>query len=206
MTFRHLTAAIAFTLAVTAPAAAQMTAPANPQPDREKAATYLEETRAKFLKSIDGLTEAQWTFKPSPTAWSIAEVAEHIAISESTILGLIQDKMLTAPPPKTGETMADEKVIAGLVDRSSKFQAPEMLKPTNKWATRDALVKDFNAARDKTIEFVKTTKEDLRAHATPHPVLKMLDTHQWVLLIAGHSERHTLQIEEVKTATGYPKN
>ena len=81
-----------------------------------------------------------------------------------------------------------------------------MLKPVNKWATKDALVKDFNAARDKTIEFVKTTKEDLRAHAAPHPVLKTLDTHQWVLLIGGHSERHTLQIEEVKTAAGYPKN
>jgi uncharacterized damage-inducible protein DinB len=202
MTFRHLTIAAAFALTAAAPAAAQM----NAQQDREKAGAYLEETRAKFLKSIEGLTEAQWTFKPSPTTWSIAEVAEHIAISESTILGLIQEKMLTAPPPNGGETMPDEKVIASLVDRTSKFQAPEMLKPTNKWETKEALVKDFNGARDKTIEFVKTTKEDLRAHAAPHPVLKTLDTHQWVLLIAGHSARHTLQIEEVKAAAGYPKN
>lgn len=202
MTFRHLTVAVAFTLAAAAPAAAQMSA----QQDREKAAAYLEETRAKFLKSIEGVTEAQWTFKPSPTTWSIAEVAEHIAISESTILGMIQEKMLPMPAPKAGETMQDEKVIAALIDRTSKFQAPEMLRPTNKWATKDALVKDFNAARDKTIEFVKTTKEDLRAHAAPHPALKILDTHQWVLLIGGHSARHTLQIEEVKTAAGYPKN
>lgn len=206
MTFRQLTIAAAFTLAVAAPAAAQSTAATNAQQDRADAARYLEETRAKFLKSIDGLTDAQWTFKPSPATWSIAEVAEHIAISESTILGLIEQKMLTAPAPKAGETMSDDKVITSLVDRTSKFQAPEMLRPVNKWATKDALVKDFNAARDKTIEFVKTTKEDLRAHATAHPALKMLDTHQWVLLIAGHSERHTLQIEEVKTAAGYPKN
>ena len=202
MTFRDLTVAVAFTVTAAAPAAAQM----NTAQDRDKAAAYLEETRAKFLKSIEGVTDAQWTFKPSPAAWSIAEVAEHIAISESTILTLIQEKMLTGPPPKPGDTADDEKVIAMLVDRSSKFQAPEMLKPANKYATKDALVKDFNAARDKTIEFVKTTKEDLRAHATPHPVLKSLDTHQWVLLIGGHSARHTLQIEEVKTAAGYPKN
>ena len=206
MTFRHLTVAAALTLAVAAPAAAQTTAPTNAQQDRADAARYLEETRAKFMKSIDGLTDAQWTFKPSPTTWSIAEVAEHIAISEGTILGLIEQKMLTAPAPKAGETISDDKVITAMVDRTQKFQAPEMLKPVNKWATKDALVKDFNAARDKTIEFVKTTKEDLRAHAAPHPVLKTLDTHQWVLLIGGHSERHTLQIEEVKTAPGYPKN
>lgn len=202
MKFRNLAVALALTLTVTAPAAAQMTA----QPDREKAAAYLEETRAKFLKSIDGLTEAQWKFKPSPTTWSIAEVAEHIAISEGTILGMVQTKMLTMPAPKPEEKIEDDKVIASLIDRTSKFQAPEMLKPVNKWATKDALVTDFNAARDKTIEFVKTTTEDLRAHASPHPVLKTLDTHQWVLLIGGHSARHTAQIEEVKTAAGYPKN
>lgn len=202
MTFRALTAALALTVIAAAPAAAQSDA----QQDRDKAAAYLEETRAKFLKSIEGVSDAQWTFKPSPTAWSIAEVAEHIAISESTILGMIQEKMLPLPAPKAGETMPDDKVIAALVDRTSKFQAPEMLKPVSKWATQDALVKDFNAARDKTIEFVKTTKEDLRAHAAPHPALKILDTHQWVLLIGGHSARHTAQIEEVKTAAGYPKN
>jgi hypothetical protein len=185
--------------------AQQATTAPSAQQDREKAVAYLEETRAKFLKSIDGLSEAQWKFKAGPDRWSIAEVAEHIAISEGTILGLIQQKMLAMPAPKPDEKVADEKVIESLLDRTSKFQAPEMLKPVNKWATKEALVKDFNAARDQTIQFIKTTPEDLRAHAAPHPVLKTLDTHQWVLLIGGHSARHTLQIEEVKTAAGYPK-
>ena len=35
-------------------------------------------------------------------------------------------------------------------------------------------------------------------------VFKMLDGYQWVLLISGHSARHTAQIEEVKTSAGYP--
>ena len=30
----------------------------------------LEESRKAVLASIDGLTEAQWTFKPAPTVWS----------------------------------------------------------------------------------------------------------------------------------------
>lgn len=70
--------------------------------DRESAIKHLEMTRAKFLKSIDGLTEAQWTFKPAPDRWSIAEVAEHIGISEGTILGLVQTQMLTAPGAEAG--------------------------------------------------------------------------------------------------------
>jgi uncharacterized damage-inducible protein DinB len=202
MMFRHIAAAAMGGLVLGVPAAAQDSV----QQERNRAAAHLEETRARFLKSVESVSEAQWKFKPSTAGWSIAEVAEHIAVSESTILGLIQGKMLTMPPPKPEEKVPDEKVLQGLLDRTSRFQAPEMLRPTNRWATREALVKDFNAARDQTIEFVKTTKEDLRAHAAPHPVFKNLDVHQWVLLISAHSARHTAQIEEVKTAAGYPKN
>ena len=213
MKARSLTAAVIATF-ILAPAASARQAPppqapaaqATTQQDREKAVAYLEETRAKFLKSIEGLSEEQWKFKAGPDRWSIAEVAEHIAISEGTILGLIQQKMLAMPAPKPEEKITDDKLLTAIVDRTSKFQAPEMLRPANKWATKEALVKDFNAARDQTIQFVKSTTEDLRAHAAPHPVFKSLDTHQWVLLIGGHSARHTLQIEEVKTAAGYPKS
>ena len=189
-------------LFVASPVAAQT---ADVQKDRAAAVKYLEETRQAFLKSIEKVTPAQWTFKATPTSWSIAETAEHIGLAEGTIFEMITTQMIQAPPPKPGAGAPDDKVIATVTDRTSKFQAPEVLKPTNKWATREALVKDFNAARDKSIAWVKTTTEDLRAHASPHPALGSMDAHQWVLLLAAHSARHTAQIEEVKTAAGYPK-
>jgi len=173
--------------------------------DRQKAYAYLDETRVAFLKSVEGLTDAQWKFKAGADRWSIAEVAEHIALSESLILGMIEGQVLKAPAKKPGEGITDEKLIAGVTDRSQKAQAPEVLKPVNKWATRDALVKDFSAERAKTMAWLKATGEDLRAHAAPHPAFGPLDAHQWILLLAGHSARHTAQIEEVKTSAGYPK-
>ncbi len=197
--WRNASAVVLVSL-VAVPAVAQ-----DAKADRAKAVSYLEETRAKFLKSVDGLTEAQWTFKAGPDRWSIAEVAEHIGLSESLILGMIEGQVLKAPAKKPGEGIPDEKLIAGVTDRSQKAQAPEVLKPVNKWPTREALVKDFNAARDKTISWLTTTTEDLRGHAAPHPAFGPLDAHQWILLLAGHSARHTAQIEEVKTAAGYPK-
>ncbi len=200
---KFLFAAVACALLfVAGPVAAQ---PAGAEKDRAAAVKYLEETRLAFLKSIENVTPAQWTFKATPTSWSIAETAEHIAISEGTILGLITTQMLQAPAPKPGEGIPDEKLVGAITDRSQKAQAPEMLKPVGKWATKEALVKDFNAERDKTIAWVKTTTEDLRAHAAPHPAFGPLDVHQWILLLSGHSARHTLQIEEVKTAAGFPK-
>ena len=174
--------------------------------ERDVALKHLAETRQKFLDSISSLTDAQWTFKAAPDRWSIAEVAEHIAISESTILQLIREKIMNAPPPPAdGARVPDENVIAGVTDRSERFQAPEFLRPTNRWSTREALVNDFLAARQTTVDYVKNTTDDMRAHAAPHPVLKTLDAYQWLLLLSAHTARHTAQIEEVKTSGGYPK-
>ena len=51
----RLVAAALLALVAAAPVAAQ-----DAKQDRAKAIAYLEETRAKFLKSVDGLNEAQW--------------------------------------------------------------------------------------------------------------------------------------------------
>jgi hypothetical protein len=175
------------------------------QQERDSLLRRLEQTRQAFVDAISGVSEAQWTFKAGPDRWSIAEIAEHIAISETTILQLVTERMLKGPAlPPNPNPLSDERLLAMLLDRSSRFQAPEMLKPTNRWATRDALTKDFLAAREKTATFVKTTTDDLRGRGGPHPVFKMLDGYQWVLLISGHSARHTAQIEEAKAASGYP--
>jgi hypothetical protein len=184
-------------------------APAHAQPltqqERDSLLKHLEQTRQAFVQSISGLSDAQWKFKAGADRWSIAEVAEHIAVSETTILQLLTDKMLKGPAiPPNPSRLADERLLAMLLDRSNKFQAPEMLTPTNRWATRDALLKDFLAAREKTAAYVTTTTDDLHGHGGPHPVFKMLDGYQWVLLISGHAARHTAQIEEAKTAPGYP--
>jgi len=178
--------------------------PLAPQ-ERDSLLKHLQQTRQAFLESIADLSDAQWTFRAGPDRWSIAEVAEHIAISETTILQLVTDKMLKAPAiPRNPDTVPDEKLLAWLLDRTSKFQAPEMLKPTNRWATREALTKDFLAAREKTTTYVRTTTDDLHGHGGPHPVFKMLDGYQWLLLLSGHSARHTAQIAEVKASAGYP--
>jgi uncharacterized damage-inducible protein DinB len=98
------------------------------QKDRDAGVKYLEETRAKFLASIDGLSDAQWTFKAGPDRWSIAETAEHIAVSEGIILQLVTDRIMKAPKvPADPARATDAKVIEVITDRSGKAQAPEML-------------------------------------------------------------------------------
>ena len=55
--------------------------------ERAKALKYLEESRAEFLAAIDGVSDAQWKWKPAPAKWSVGECAEHIVMSEGDDVG-----------------------------------------------------------------------------------------------------------------------
>ena len=176
--------------------------------ERDAAVKHLQGTHDAFLQSISGLSEKQWRFKPAPDRWSVAEVAEHITVAESGIFGLVQKQVMTSPatPEKRAEVAGkDETILKNVPDRSHKAQAPEFLKPTNRWANREDLTKAFEEARKTTIDYVKTSNDDLRDHFFAHPVFGTMDAYQWILLISAHSERHTKQILEVKADPNFPK-
>lgn len=177
--------------------------------ERDRAVEYLKQTQKDFLASIAGISEAQWKFKAAPDRWSIAETAEHIAVAEQTIWDLVSGKIMKSPatPEKRAEVKGkDEIILTKIPERSRKAQAPEQLKPTGRWATQAALVKDFGATRDKEIAYVAETKEDLRSHFEEHPALKTMDAYQWLIFNGAHCKRHTAQILEVKADPNYPKN
>src|SRR5215467_11852823 len=92
----------------------------------------------------------------------------------------------------------------GLSEAQWNFKpAPDTLKPTNRFGSPEAAIKHFVESRAKTEEFLKTTA-DLRGHAVDSPAGGKWDAYQFILMIAAHSQRHTKQIEEVKSSTGYP--
>jgi hypothetical protein len=181
------------------------------QEERDRAITELEGSKKAFLDATKGLSPAQWNFKSAPERWSVAECAEHIALAEGYIFGLVSEKIVKAPanPEKRDAAKGkDEVLVKMLQDRSHKATAPEPIDPVKHGTmTPEASVKLFLDSRAHTIEYIKTTQEDLRDHLFDHPVpaIGTLDAYQWILLISGHSRRHTLQILEVKADPNFPK-
>jgi hypothetical protein len=178
-----------------------------PQKDRDVAMSHMHATRKLFLDAVSGLTPAQWNFKAAPEKWSIAECAEHIATSETYIWGLVEK--LAASPASKPEDIAktkgkDEAVVKMVPDRSSKFQAPEPIKPKKLSGDPSEYIAKFKAARDANIAYIEKTDASLRDKVTPHPAMGPLDAYQWILLISAHAERHVLQIQEVKASPGFP--
>lgn len=166
---------------------------------------YLKATRENFQKSIAGLSEAQLKFKAAPDRWSVAEVSEHIALAEGFLGGMIGKQVMGSPKSEKSVAGKEAQIVAGVTDRSKKFPAPDPLKPTGRFATQAEMWKVFNDSRDKNIELVeKTDLEELRSHIMGSPLGDM-DGYQWMLYNAGHSARHTKQIEEVKADPNFPK-
>jgi DinB superfamily len=175
--------------------------------ERKFALDNLQRTKDRFLSDVKGLSAAQLSFKADTSRWSIAQCIEHIALSENLMWQWEQGimKQPAAPEKKSLEKYTDDQIMKGMVDRSHKFKAPEMLQPTGRFATSDAAIQAYTNRRDSTMEYVKTTTDDLKNHFTEHPAFGTIDTYQLLLMLAEHCERHTLQIEEVKAAPGFPK-
>jgi hypothetical protein len=186
--------------------AALLAEPLN-QGERDRAMSHLHATRKMFLDAVSPLSDAQWKFKPAPEVWSPAEIAEHLAMAETLLLGQVK-KLLASPPApeKKPEVKGkDEVVLKVIADRSQKAQAPEVIRPSGRFPTREAVVSAFKENRDRTIDFVSTTDADLRSHFAPHPATGLLDAYQWILLAAAHTDRHVQQMREVMGNAAFPK-
>ena len=176
------------------------------QQDRAALVKDLQASRAAFLNALaDVKTDAQWNYKPAPDRWSVAECAAHIIAAEQYFRDNIAAALKSPALPAAQQSTAGDAVIARMIrDRSSKFQAPAALEPKGKVVPRAQAIKDFEATRAETLDYVRTTQDPLREHGAGTPP-QVTTAYQLVLMLSGHTERHTAQLLEVKASAGYPK-
>jgi hypothetical protein len=64
--------------------------------EKEKAVELLKKSLDETLAAVQGLSDAQWTYKPAPDRWSVGEVSEHILFFDPFLLQLV-DRVMTTP-------------------------------------------------------------------------------------------------------------
>lgn len=175
--------------------------------EREALIASLTQTHEQLAELAESLSDEQWSFKPAEDRWSVAEVAEHVLLSEYGIMQIIAGPLMETPrgPEMSAAGARADQIWAGMLDRSQRFQAPQQATPTGQWPTREALIAAFSEARMNTLEAVENEKTDFHGHAFQHPVFGMADGHEWLVFLAAHCERHMLQIEEVMAHTSFPR-
>jgi len=112
----------------------ELWAQAPAQGERDRAMSYLHATRKQFLDVVTPLSAAQWQYKPAGGGWSIAEVAEHLTVTEGGVMAGIEQALTTpaTPDKKTDTAGKDDLIMKGVPDRSRKVQAPEAMTPTGR--------------------------------------------------------------------------
>ena len=175
--------------------------------ERTKAIDHLTQSREKVLATVEGLSEEQLNFKPSEESWSIAEIVEHIAISENAIPQSIDGALQeTADVSRRSEvSMTDDELVAMITDRSQKFKTSEAFEPSGKFGSYEETLQNFLDKREENLNYIRTTEDDLRNHYSKFP-FGTVDAYQVMLFMSGHTERHTMQMEEVKADPGFPQD
>jgi hypothetical protein len=159
------------------------------------------------LKTLSG---AQWTFKPGPDRWSIAEIVEHVLFVLERVDGPVREKLAMDPetPVHPDYKLVDDIIIFQFPNRLSRFPSP--MPPSggvDQAQAADRLLATY-ARLAKCIE----TAAVLRNHSLPAAPLKlvsqgayeMMDGYQWIIAAAAHTERHTKQVLEVIADPAFP--
>src|ERR687883_1938513 len=105
----------------------------------------IDETRARLYNTVEGLSPAQEKFRPTPDAWSIAEIMEHLSIMEERLSGLL--KMILMKAEAASAEMASDRPgfrpfsLDRHIERSltEKYTAPETVRPSGNVSLADSL-------------------------------------------------------------------
>jgi hypothetical protein len=136
----------------------------------------------------------------------VGECVAHIIAAEQYFRDNIAATLKSPALPAVQQSTAGDAVISKMIrDRSQKFQAPAAIEPAGKVVPKAQAIKDFEAARARSLQYVRTTQDPLREHGSGTPP-QITTAYQLVLMMSGHTERHTAQLLEVKASPGYPKN
>lgn len=157
-----------------------------------------------FIAGLDGVTAEEWIAHPIADRWSLSETAEHTAVVLRGIERLCATRMLSMPlaTDDPARRLRDGDMVRLMADRSRAFPAPEMVKPKGRWTTREELARDFTAATEGLIAWAREHAPTLRTIGAPHPVIGPMDGVQWLEFVAAHTNRHAMQVQELRRAGG----
>jgi hypothetical protein len=156
----------------------------------------LESGRAALIAELDGLNEDLAARAPVPGRWSARECVEHLCLVEDYLFAQIAASQPSETP--VGSRMRENSILKRGADRTRTLEAPEVVRPTGRFATLAEAVRAFVTSRDRTIRYVRASNEDMRARTAHHPLLGPVNCQEILSIMAIHPHRHAGQIREIR--------
>lgn len=167
--------------------------------ERQRLLAHFEITSGWLMEEVAGLSDAQFRFRPSPNAWSIAQTLEHLVVVAPIYWQNLQDALKA--PAQRRSWMTDADVLWYGIDRTDREQAIAAERPQGEAKDLAAALDAYRGHHDRLRNYIRTTRDDLRDHIVQR---QGCDAYQWALLISAHEQRHILQIREIKAHPRFP--
>ena len=168
--------------------------------ERQHLIAHLQMTEQWLRDEVAPLSPAQLAFKPSPEAWSIMQVLDHLVVVGPIYWQDLQ-RAMKGPPSKAIKSNTDLDILWYGIDRTHREKAIPSEVPNGELRdvrqALDAIRKQHAQLRN----YIKTTSDDLRSRIVER---QGSDAYQWALLISTHEQRHILQIREIKGDATFP--
>jgi hypothetical protein len=166
----------------------------------------LERTAASVSDLTGGLSDRQLLWAPPEGGWSVAQVLEHLAITNEQYLSAIR-KALTAASPPAGRVWRPSlagRMLAHSLQSTRKVPAPRAFKPAPAAspASRERFLQSVN---DLLAQLDRASAADLRTR-TLSPAARMIplnlgDAFRLQIL---HADRHLQQIRRIQDRPQFP--
>ena len=164
------------------------------EPIREK----LARAQTAFFRAADTIPAVKWDSCPGLNEWSAAELVAHLMVVERGVVTNVDQLTQTAPIPVPFPKRLHFPMW--LVEaRVIRRKSPVPLDPSL-MAEKEAMLGGLRRVRERTLAFIsETERKDLSMYCWRHPFLGMLNTYEWMEMIAAHQLRHTKQVREIET-------
>lgn len=170
-------------------------------PRLDEIVRYVDGRRVALEQAALVLPYDRWTERPAESSWSVAEVFDHLHLSESSIARLLAKRIARAKEAGLGPEGSTESVMNALdffpVVDGAKRQAPEITVPRAGARAPDV----HDALRQSRADLHAALRDGdglaLGEVTATHPALGVINVYQWVLFVGQHEERHTRQVAEI---------
>jgi hypothetical protein len=170
---------------------------------------YVDDRRVDLESAAMRLPYERWTERPSAESWSVAQVFDHLHLTESGIARLLAKRIARAKESGLGPEQSIDSIMGALdffpVVEGPKRQAPAIVVPR-----AEARAPDVHEA-------LRSSRADLHAAlrdgdglalgevTATHPALGVINLYQWVLFVGQHEARHARQVEQIVQQLTHPQ-
>lgn len=179
--------------------------PLRMHPSLQEIAALLDHERQQLVAVWASIPPADRERRPSPDAWTAAEVLDHLRLVEGGSARLLARRLERARAAGLGAETSTTSRVGGLAmfdiaAGATRLDAPEAMRPTtdvSAAAAEQGLEETRAAVRALLAAADGLALGDVRAM---HLRFGDLDLYQWLEFIALHERRHARQLARVRDA------